>query len=90
MLIGNYKNQFLINYLIRISDGLSPLISPGVFQEQVAKANQRAYHEVQKAKLIGNGNVQMGKKSIEQSKLDEKRHNINMLLSEVLQSLYMH
>merc|ERR1712088_232828 len=32
-----------------ISEGLSPLVSPGIFKEQVAAANQRAYLEVQKA-----------------------------------------
>jgi len=49
----------------------------------VSKANQRAYLEVQKAKVIGNGNIQMGKKSIELSKMEEKRNNIDLLLSEV-------
>ena len=66
-----------------ISEGLSPLTSPGIFQDQVAKANLRAYQEVSKAKHIGNGDIQMGKKSIEMCKIDEKRHNVELLLAEV-------
>ena len=58
-------------------------MSPGIFKEQVAAANQRAYFEVQKAKEIGNGDVFKGKKSIDQFKIDEKRKKIDKILSEV-------
>jgi hypothetical protein len=54
--------------------------------EQVEKANQEAYHEVQKSKQFGNGNVQIGQKSILQSKQDDKRKKIELLLSEVMKS----
>ncbi|CAG5097826.1 Oidioi.mRNA.OKI2018_I69.XSR.g15249.t1.cds [Oikopleura dioica] len=88
-----------------ISDGVSPLISPSY--NQIRLANQKAYEEVEKAKLYGNGNIMEGKKlcvnnkfvglfltklpnsikfhpckSIDLMKMEEKRRNIDRLLSD--------
>ncbi|CBY13295.1 unnamed protein product [Oikopleura dioica] len=65
-----------------ISDGVSPLISPSY--NQIRLANQKAYEEVEKAKLYGNGNILEGKKSrsIDLMKMEEKRRTIDRLLSD--------